>query len=123
MAANAIIMSYIILIIKQIIIKNSFDTDKPNLCPYSIVNILKVFFWTFLAGSGSTKNGCKMAADVKISTYYNNRENNPKNIFVTVAHSIWPYFEPNISDIFFKTFLLEFRSTKMAEEAKWPPVV
>ena len=61
-----------------------------------------------------------MAANVKIIII---GEIILKSVFVTVAIYIWPYFVPNNPNVFFKTFWLKFRSTKMAEEAKWPPLV
>ena len=46
-----------------------------------------------------------------------------KNTFDTLALNIWPHVMPNNYKILLRTFLLEFTSTKMANKAKWPPVV
>ena len=46
-----------------------------------------------------------------------------KNTFDTLAHNVVPHVMPQKKKLLFRTFLLEFTSTKMANKAKWPPVV
>lgn len=44
-----------------------------------------------------------------------------KTTLGSVALKIWHYFMINNQKLYFKIFLLKFRSIKMAEKAKWPP--